>query len=109
MGRAETTAGKATPDPTAAIEFGAAHDLTELLATLGELHPVTQAAILFQAWRIIGVEQTRDLEAPVLAARHGASMSRLPGQGAACLPLAMTGPGAFMGQGGGRNGNWPRG
>lgn len=74
-------------------------DLAELRATTGDLHPVTQAAILFHAWRMIGPEHARDLEAAVLAARYGASMSRLPGQGASFLPLATTGPGALRGQG----------
>ena len=74
-------------------------ELAELLASTEPLHPVTQSAILFSAWRMIGHERARDHEAAVLAARHGASMSRLPGQGAQFLPLAMTGPVAFRGQG----------
>ena len=82
---------------------GAVADLAALLATLDPLHPVVQAAVLFHAWRMIGPERAsdraRDGEAAVLAARHAAGMSRLPGQGALFLPLAMTGPGAFRGQG----------
>lgn len=74
-------------------------DLAQLLASIEPLHPVTQSAILFSAWRMIGLERARDQEAAVLAARHAAGMSRLPGQGALFLPLAMTGPGAFRGQG----------
>ncbi|WP_068304583.1 hypothetical protein [Pararhodobacter sp. CCB-MM2] len=78
---------------------GEAWDLTDLLLTLRGLHPVTQSAILFHAWRLIGPETARDLEAAVLAARHGAAMSRLPGRGASFLPLASGGPGALQGQG----------
>ena len=81
------------PDP------GAIPDLAELLASVEPLHPVVQSAILFSVWRMIGPERARDHEAAVLAARHAAGMSRLPGQGALFLPLSMTGPGAFRGQG----------
>lgn len=74
-------------------------DLATLRAQVRHLHPVTQSAILFHAWRMIGPAHARDLEAAVLAARLGAGMSRLPGQGASFLPLATTGPGALRGQG----------
>lgn len=74
-------------------------ELAGLRATFEDLHPVTQAAVLFHAWRMIGPEPARDTEAAVLAARLGATMSRLPGQGASFLPLATTGPGALRGQG----------
>lgn len=80
-------------------DHSAITDLAELLARIEPLHPVTQSTILFSAWRMIGPERARDQESAVLAARHAASMSRLPGQGALFLPLAMTGPGAFRGQG----------
>ena len=66
----------------AGLDLTATADLAEVLASVEGLHPVTQAAVLFQAWRILGVEQSRDMEAAVLAARHAATMSRLPGQGA---------------------------
>lgn len=80
-------------------EDGEAQDLMLMLPSLRDLHPVTQSCILFHAWRMIGPEPARDLEAAVLAARHAASMSRLPGQGALFLPLATTGPGALRGTG----------
>ena len=80
-------------------DHSAITNLVELLARVEPLHPVVQSTILFSAWRMIGPERARDYEAAVLAARHGASISRLPGQGALFLPLAMTGPGAFLGQG----------
>jgi len=80
-------------------EPGAVASLAEIMAYSAALHPVTQAALLFQAWRILGAERTRDMEAAVLAARHAAAMSRRPGQGALFLPLATTGPGAFQGAG----------
>lgn len=86
-------------DGGGAFDMTRTADLAAVLAGVAGLHPVTQAAVLFQAWRIIGVDQSRDIEAAVLAARHGAGMSRLPGQGALFLPLATTGPTAFRGQG----------
>jgi len=90
----EEAAGQGGAEP------GAVASLAEILAESAALHPVTQAAILFQAWRILGADRTRDMEAAVLAARHAATMSRRPGQGALFLPLATTGPGAFQGTGG---------
>ena len=80
-------------------DSGALTDLTALLTECCELHPVTQSAILFQAWRLLGAPASRDMEAAVLAARHAASMSRRPGQGAMFLPLIMSGAGALRGQG----------
>ena len=74
-------------------------DLTDVLGTVETLHPIVQAAVLFHAWRMLGHDRTRDLEAAVLAARHAASMSRVPGQGALFLPLATSGAGAFQGAG----------
>jgi len=82
------------PDP------GALSDLSVLMAEAGDLHPVTQGAMLFFAWRILGASWSRDLEAAVLAARHAASISRKSGQGALFLPLAMSGADTFRGQGG---------
>lgn len=80
-------------------DAGAIADLRELLANGAALHPVTQAAMLFHAWRMIGAPHSRDIEAAILAARHGASISRRPGQGALFLPLSATGPTAFRGAG----------
>jgi len=95
LGRAEGDA--APPDNIA--------DLADLLAPAGDLHPVTQAAILFHGWRRLGAqgearEQPNpaaiDTEAAVIAARHAAGM----GRGAALfLPLALTGPGALRATG----------
>jgi len=80
-------------------EPGALSDLSLLIAQSADLHPVTQAAMLFQAWRMLGASWSRDIEAAVLAARHAASMSRKSGQGALFLPLAMSGADTFRGQG----------
>ena len=88
-----------TTAPEDGLDPGRLADLSEVLASVVSLHPVVQAAVLFHAWRILGVDRSRDIEAAVLAARHGATMSRLPGQGALFLPLAVTGPTAFRGQG----------
>ena len=80
-------------------DAGALEDLSHLMVDAAELHPVTQAAIVFSAWRLLGAPQTRDMEAAVLAARHAGSMARRPGAGALFLPLAQAGPGAFRGEG----------
>ena len=80
-------------------DAGAIGDLADLLLQGETLHPVTQAAVLFHAWRMIGAPHSRDMESAILAARHGASMSRRPGQGALFLPLSATGPAAFRGAG----------
>ncbi|MFN4128464.1 MAG: hypothetical protein ACK4GC_01390 [Paracoccaceae bacterium] len=90
--------GEAVPDAIA--------DLADLLAAASDLHPVTQAAILFHGWRMLGQasddpallgrEATVNVEAAVLAARRGAKT----GRGAALfLPLALTGPGALRASG----------
>lgn len=81
-------------------------DLAEIMERAMELHPVTQAAILFHGWRMLSAERAGqegvgqgaavDVEAAVLAARHGARA----GRGAALfLPLALTGPGALRATG----------
>ncbi len=77
-------------------------DLAEVMAGAGGLHPVTQAAILFHAWRMLGPETAgrgpvQDVEASALAARHGAAMGR--SGGALFLPLALTGPTALRATG----------
>ena len=79
-------------------------DMAEIMDQAGGLHAVTQTAMLFHGWRMLsadgqgGVAQSPagDVEAAVLAARHGARAAR----GAALfLPLALTGPGALRGAG----------
>lgn len=77
-------------------------DLAEVMESAAELHPVTQAAILFHAWRMLGHETSRrgptqDVEAAALAARYGAVMGR--GGGALFLPLALTGSTALRATG----------
>lgn len=74
-------------------------DLAEVMAAGEGLHPGVAAARLFHAWRALGPSGSADIEAAVLAARHGALMSRTPGQGALFLPLAQTGSDALRGQG----------
>lgn len=78
---------------------GAVEDLGQLMAEAADLHPVTQAAVVFSAWRLLGAPQTREMEAAVLAARHAAQMARRAGAGASFLPLAQGGPGTFRGEG----------
>jgi hypothetical protein len=81
-GAGETVLG---PDP------GAVSDLSVLMGEIADLHPVTQGAIVFFAWRMLGASWSRDLEAAVLAARHAASISRKPGHGAVFMPLVLSG------------------
>jgi len=110
LARAGWTARRLSGGPAPTEGFGAfferdgddqsaVPDLAEVLASVEDLHPVVQAAVGFFAWRILGTERAREGEAAVLAARLAAGMSRAPGQGALFLPLAMTGPGTFRGQG----------
>lgn len=80
-------------------DAGAQIDLGRLMDDMADLHPVTQSAVLFFAWRMLGAPWSRDIEAAVLAARHAASMSRKPGQGAVFLPLSISGSDTFRGQG----------
>ena len=66
-------------------------DLAAVMAAASGLHQVTQACILFHAWRMLGAGQSGDIEAAVMAARHG---GRGRGRGSAdvrFLPQAMAG------------------
>lgn len=63
-------------------------ELAEVMDSAQPLHPVTQSAILFHAWRIAGQGAARDTEAAVMAACHGGTMGRRPGQ---FLPVALAG------------------
>lgn len=61
------------------------------------LHPVTQSALLFHAWRMAGADRAgRDIEGGVMAARHAAACL---GRGALFLPLALGSGTALRGQG----------
>ena len=75
----------------------AVEDLAEVMIAAQYLHPVTQAAVLFHAWRFAGQGPARDMEAAVMAACHGASIGRANiGQaGATFLPLTLAGVGAL--------------
>ena len=92
-GEATALGARLSADP------GAVEDLADLIAEAADLHPVTQAAVIFSAWRLLGAPQTREMEAAVLAARHAALMARRSGAGASFLPLAQGGPGTFRGEG----------
>lgn len=80
--------GHVPTDPTA--------ELAEVMQAAQHLHPVTQSAILFHAWRIAGQGASRDTEAAAMAARHGATMGRRQG---GFLPLALAGMTALRGAG----------
>ncbi|WP_171212417.1 MULTISPECIES: helix-turn-helix domain-containing protein [unclassified Ruegeria] len=71
-------------------------DLAEVMENAEGLHPVTQAAIGFHAWRALSQRVGQDTEAAIIAARHGATMGR---GGAMFMPLALSGPGALRGVG----------
>lgn len=71
-------------------------DVAELMAQADALHPVTQAAILFQAWQILGQGPACQIEAVVLAACHAASMGQ---RGGGFLPLASGGVGGLQAAG----------
>lgn len=71
-------------------------DLAEVMNNADGLHPVTQAAIAFHAWRALSEGIGQDTEAAIIAARHAASMGR---GGALFMPLALSGPGALRGAG----------
>lgn len=75
------------------ISGEAVESLAEVMAGTEALHPVTRAALLLHGWRVAGEARgARELEAAVMAARHGA-------QGAPFLPLALAGGAALRGQG----------
>ncbi len=71
-------------------------DLAEVMDSAQALHPVTQSAIAFHAWRALSQGMGQDTEAAVIAARHAATMGR---GGALFMPLALSGPGALRGIG----------
>ncbi|MCV2866385.1 hypothetical protein [Defluviimonas sp. WL0075] len=91
-------------DPGAEAPPDSIADLTEIMGGVGGLHPVTQAAVLFHAWRMLAGEgpgRAFDIEAAAMAARCGAGMARGgAGRGGALfLPLALTGPTALRATG----------
>ncbi|WP_420583976.1 helix-turn-helix domain-containing protein [Ruegeria sp.] len=71
-------------------------DLAEVMRNAEGLHPVTQAAMAFHAWRALSPGIGQDTEAAIIAARHAATMGR---GGARFMPLALSGPGALRGVG----------
>jgi hypothetical protein len=79
-------------------EKGSIADLAGVMEDLIDLHPVVQAAVLFQIWRLLVEGQVGDLEAAVIAARHGATM--MPGaETSLFMPIAMGGYAALAAQG----------
>lgn len=74
-------------------------DLAQTMESLIGLHPVIQAAALFQTWRLLGQGPVTDLEAAVMAARHGATMVPAGAGQSLFLPLAMGGYAALTAQG----------
>lgn len=71
-------------------------DLAEVMRSADGLHPMTQAAISFHAWRAFSPGIGQDTEAAIVAARHASTMGR---GGALFMPLALSGPGALRGAG----------
>ncbi len=74
----------------------AVSDLSDVMTLVAHLHPMTQSAMIFHAWRALGQGMSNDAEAAVLAARHGASAGR---DGALFMPVCFSGPGALRGMG----------
>ncbi len=71
-------------------------DLADVMRNTDSLHPITQAAVGFHAWRSLAQGIGQDTEAAIIAARLAAKMGR---GGALFLPLALSGPGALRGTG----------
>lgn len=72
-------------------------DLAETMMGTEALHPITQAALLFKAWRMAGAERNAgDIEGGVTAARLAGEKL---GRGAFFLPLALGSGTALRGQG----------
>lgn len=78
-------------NPTDAIA-----DAADVMAQAGDLHPATQACVLFHIWQTVGQGPARPIEAAVLAACHAASMGQRLG---VFLPLAMAGVGGLQASG----------
>ncbi len=79
------------------FEGDAVLDLAETMTGTEALHPITQSAFLFHAWRMAGAERAaRDVEGGVTAARLAAEAL---GRGAQFLPLALGSGTALRGQG----------
>ena len=78
-------------NPTEAIA-----DAADVMAQTGDLHPVTQACVVFHTWQIVGHGPARQIEAAVLAAGHAASMGQ---RGGGFLPLATAGVGGLQAAG----------
>ena len=79
------------------FEGDAVLDLAATLHGTEMLHPLTQAAFPFHAWKMAGAERAaKEIEGGVMAARHaGARLAR----GALFLPLALGSGTALRGQG----------
>ena len=79
------------------FEGDAVVDLAETMVGTEALHPITQAAFLFHAWKMAGAERSaRDIEGGVTAARLAGEKL---GRGALFLPLALGSGTALRGQG----------
>ncbi|MBD1203602.1 MAG: hypothetical protein H9533_05620 [Rhodobacteraceae bacterium] len=79
------------------FEGDAVLDLAETMMGTEALHPITQAAFLFHAWKMAGAERgARDIEGGVAAARLAGETL---GRGALFLPLALGSGTALRGQG----------
>lgn len=75
----------------------AVFDLAEAMTGTNALHPFTQAAFLFHAWKMAGADRgARDIEGGVTASRLAAEKL---GRGAFFLPLALGSGTALRGQG----------
>lgn len=79
------------------FEGEAVFDLAETMLETDALHPITQAAFLFHAWKMAGADRSaRDIEGGVTAARLAGEAL---GRGALFLPIALGSGTALRGQG----------
>jgi hypothetical protein len=79
------------------FEGDAIVDLADTMVGTEKLHPITQAAFLFHAWKMAGAERgARDIEGGVMAARLAGEKL---GHGALFIPLALGSGTALRGHG----------
>ena len=90
--------GRRAPDTVEALDHPIA-DWAEVMGQGRALHPVTQGALSFHLWPVVGFSADHPslpmIESAVVAARHAAN----PIEGLGFLPLAIGGAGGLRGRG----------
>ena len=94
--------GRIATDARDALEHQIA-DWAEVMGQGASLHPITQAALSFHIWPVVGLSGGNPnlplIEAAVVASRHASSAI----EGLAFLPLALGGAGGMRGHGNASN------